>query len=49
MQYLLMLAGGIFGWILVEFVVSFTSARIPFAINLGMMFIFGLLGYSFWQ
>ena len=46
MQYLWMVAGAITGWVLVEFVAAATKTRMPVAFNFGLMFVFGLIGYS---
>ena len=46
MAILWMCAGGILGWILVEFVAAFAKVRMPMAFNFGMLFVGGLIGYS---
>ena len=46
MQYLWMIAGGICGWILVEFFAALTKSPMPIAFNLAMLFVGGLVGYS---
>ncbi len=46
MQILWTIAGGITGWVLVEFVAAMTRTSMPLVINLGMLFVGGLLGYT---
>ena len=46
MEYLWMIAGGIMGWIFVEFVSAMTKVRMPTIFNIGMLFVGGLTGYT---
>ena len=46
MEYLWMVAGGITGWIIVEFVGAFTKVLMPTIFNFGMLFVGGLAGYT---
>ena len=49
MQYLWMVAGGISGWVLVEFVAVATKTRMPIMFNFGLLFVGGLTGYTFFN
>ena len=46
MEYLWMVAGGILGWVGVEFVAAATKTPMPLLFNLGMPFVGGLTGYT---
>ena len=41
-----MIAGGIIGWIVVEFVGAATKTIMPYSFHFGMVFVAGLAGYS---
>ena len=45
MEYLFMISGGIVGWILIEVVAVSAKATMPIPLNLGMMFVGGVIGY----
>ena len=47
MEYMWTTAGGIVGWIIVEFVSAATKTVMPGAFNIGMAFVGGLVGYHF--
>jgi len=47
MEYLWMVAGGIVGWISIEIVSSITKVPMPTIFNFGMLFVGGLVGYTF--
>lgn len=44
--HLWMIAGGIIGWLLVEFVAAFTKVPMPYLLNIGALFAGGVVGYS---
>lgn len=46
MEYLWMVAGGIVGWVLVEFVAALSKTPMPILFNLGMLFVGGITGYT---
>ena len=46
MEYMWMVAGGIVGWIVVEFVAAATRRPMPILFNFGLLFVGGLTGYS---
>ena len=46
MEYLWMIAGGIAGWILVEFVAAFSKMPMPIVFNFWLFFIGALTGYT---
>jgi len=46
MEYLWMVAGGILGWIAVEFAAAATKIEMPYAFNFGLFFVGGLAGYT---
>lgn len=39
MEYLTMIAGGITGWIVVEFIADFSWTRMPLPLNLALTFV----------
>jgi len=42
-----MMAGGISGWILVDFVAAATKVPMPVSFNIGLLFVGSLVGYTF--
>lgn len=46
MEYLWMIAGGIIGWILVEFVAALSKIPMPLAFNFGLLLVGALTGYT---
>jgi len=49
MEYLWMIAGGIIGWILVEFIEALSKVRMPLAFNFGMFFVGALTAYTIYS
>ena len=46
MEYLWMIAGGIIGWTSIEVVGAFCKMEMPIGLNIGLLFVGGLTGYT---